>query len=171
MLDTSLSVPGQVTAVHFSHIIRFINFICHMHLQFWTFLCHLPLQVLSYLPPAGRSTDTQHNWREENYLLRLNISKILLKSWFCSLGEGELVPVLFSLTCSSIKGLSPRLMTSDTLEEKSDSEQSKCRSDIRDSMRRPEMLSSLQDESPLMVVVVNVLCLQTDGAFKDQGGM
>lgn len=36
---------------------------------------------------------------------------------------------------------------------------------------RPEMLSSLQDESPLMVVVVNVLCLQTDGAFKDQGGV
>lgn len=38
-------------------------------------------------------------------------------------------------------------------------------------MRRPEMLSSLQDEGPLTVVVVNVLRLQTDGAFKDQGGV
>lgn len=33
------------------------------------------------------------------------------------------------------------------------------------------MLSSLQDESPLMVMVVNGLCLQTDGAFTNQGGM
>lgn len=31
------------------------------------------------------------------------------------------------------------------------------------------MLSSLQDESSLVVVMVNVVCLQTDGAFKDEG--
>lgn len=94
--------------------------------------------------------------------------KNTFKKLVSSLGEGESLPVLFSLTCSSVKGVLPRLVTSDTLKQQSDSEQSKCRNDF---MRRPEILSSLQDESPLMVVVVNVLCLQTDGAFKDQGGM
>lgn len=94
--------------------------------------------------------------------------KNTFKKLFSSLGERESLPVLFSLTCSSIKGVSPRLVTSDTLEEGSDSEQSKR---ISDFIRRPEILSSLQDESPLMVVVVNVLCLQTDGAFQDRGGV
>ena len=47
--------------------------------------------------------------------------------------------------------------------------QRKCRSDVSTSIKRPEMLSSLQDESSLVVVMVNVVCLQTDGAFKDEG--
>lgn len=60
---------------------------------------------------------------------------------FSSLREVELVPVLFSLTCSPIKGVSPHLMTSDTLQQLS--VQRKCRSDVSTSVRRPEMLSSL----------------------------
>lgn len=47
-----------------------------------------------------------------------------------SLGGGESLPVLFSLTCSPIKGASPHLMTSDALKQLSDSAQSKCRGDI-----------------------------------------
>lgn len=35
----------------------------------------------------------------------------------------------------------------------------------------PIMLSPLQDDCPLVVVVVNSWCLQTDGAFVDQRWM
>lgn len=120
VLDPSLSVPGQVTAGHFSHIIRFINFIYQMHLQFWTFLCHLPLQMFSYLLPAGRTTDKQHNWQEENFFITFEYIKNTFKKLVSSLGD-KLLPVIFSLTCSSIKGVLPCLVTSNT--EQSDSEQ------------------------------------------------
>lgn len=38
-------------------------------------------------------------------------------------------------------------------------------------MLLPVVLSPLQDERPLVVVVVNSWCLQTDGAFMDQRWM
>lgn len=36
---------------------------------------------------------------------------------------------------------------------------------------QPVMLSSLHDQSPLVVVVVDSRCFQTDGAFMDQWWM
>ena len=82
-----------------------------------------------------------------------------------------MLPVLLSLTAGSVKGFSPHLMTPNTSAKyKSDTLNSKVKNQLSLSISQVLLLvmfSSLQDECPLVVVVVNSWCLQTDGGFMD----